>query len=750
MKPQTAVRFPACSNRYEGFHPYMSGFSPAREAERGLRLTFVFLTCFSLSAAVAAPPWIAHYVPVGAPGSQTSSGAAQALAVDSSGDIFVVAGTESSDQPQTCVFKLDPQGNQQAQVCFATGGSVTAAAADLQGNLVIAGTTSAPASLQLVSPLISNTGPEAGFIVKLNSQLTQTIFSTLLGGTTAGSIGQGTTVQALALDPSGNIYVSGWTIDGNFPLSTGAYQTIPPADAFPAFVTAISSAGDKILWSTLLGGPKACTSGSACADPGNLGIFAMAVDSTGAAVIAGYVNNEQVPVTEGVLGATCVCTANSYSAFLAKVAAAGTQLAWATYVNYASVAALALDAVDNVIIGGQAYAGFTATSGALQTTLPVATGTSGAGFAAKIDPSARHYLFATFLGAYFQPILSSYGIGNGANGVTGLALDANGTIWATGGAAPSTLPLSSSVPILGTNYILGLSPGGSSLTSATTAPEGGAGLAIAIAPQGPVALGKSGSTLIPTPGAPASLAGTANSAGPTASGAVAPNELVSFYGVGLGPSTGLSGEVVDGVLTTSLGGVQVQFDGVAAPLLYAGPNQINAIVPSGVAGQSSTTVTIVTPAGQIAGIALSAAPSVPEVFTYGPPGSAAIAMNQDWTLNSATNPAAPGSIVTVWASGGGLTGNPEVDGAITGTKYYPLVLPLEVGNGFPNSLSIGPAPFIPAPQVQYSGDAPDLVKGAIQVNFSIPQYPPPANAGAAEFYLQIGTAFSDPFTVYVQ
>jgi len=338
--------------------------------------------------------------------------------------------------------------------------------------------------------------------------------------------------------------------------------------------------------------------------------------------------------------------------------------------------------------------------------------------------------------------------------VTGMALDTQGTIWVTGGSLPSELPVPSSVPILGSNYIVGLSPDGSTVTAAMTVPEGGAAQGIAISPQGPVALGKSGSTLIPVSAMPA-LAGIANSAGLTASGSVAPNELISFYGEGLGPSTALSGQVVNGVLTTSLAGVQVQFDGVAAPLLYVGPNQINAVVPSGVAAQSSTTVNIATPAGTITGIVLSVAPSIPEVFAYPPPGNAAYALNQDSTLNSATNPAAQGSIVSVWATGGGLTGNPEADGTITGATVYPLQLPLSVGNGFPGALGFGPGLPIPSPQVQYSGDAPDLVKGAIQVNFSIPQYPPPASGaaaslGAAQFYLQVGSALSDPFTVYVQ
>lgn len=169
--------------------------------------------------------------------------------------------------------------------------------------------------------------------------------------------------------------------------------------------------------------------------------------------------------------------------------------------------------------------------------------------------------------------------------------------------------------------------------------------------------------------------------------------------------------------------VQVHFDGVAAPLLYAGPNQINAVVPSELAGHTSTTVNIVTPTGQIAGIVLSVTPSIPEVVTCPPPGNAALALNEDGTPNSATNPAAQGSVVSVWATGGGATGNPEADGAITGSTVYPLQLPLSVGTGFPDLGPIAPVLNpIPTPQVQYSGDAPDMVKGVIQVNFQIPRW----------------------------
>jgi uncharacterized protein (TIGR03437 family) len=652
-----------------------------------------------------------------------------------------------------CIFKLNPLGNLIGQFCFGdSGGNSGSVAIGPDGNPVLVGITYSSASLQLISPLIPKASSEAGYVIKFKSDLTGIIFSTLVGGTMPGSIGSGTTISALTIDQTGKIYVAGWTLDSDFPITAGAYETSPPTGAIPSFITAISSAGDQILWSTLLGGPKSpCTK----CNPGSINVSGLTVDTTGAVVIAGSATGEQIPVTPGVVGPTCLCATNSNSpvaytpaAFVAKLSSGGSQLTWATYVNYVSVAALALDANDNVIIGGQAYSGFTTTSGALQTAYPGGpqiqhpSYNTAAGFLVKIDSSATRYLFATYLGG------NNYD--NGLNGVTAVALDAQGIVWVTGGSLPSELPVPGSVPMLGTNYIVGMKSDGSGVTVALTAPEGGAGAGIGISPQGPVGVGNSGSTLIPAPALPA-FVGIANAAGLTANGSVAPNELISLYGQGLGPSTAASGAVVNGILTTSLGGVQVQFDGVSAPMTYAGPNQINAIVPSRVSGQSSTTMNIVTPAGQISGIVLRVTPSTPEVFTY-QPGNIAYCVNQDGTLNSRTNPAPPGAIISVWASGGGLSGNPEADGAITGDSVFPLQLAVLVGNGTPGVISIAPViPPIPLPLVLYSGDAPDLVKGAIQVNFQIPlQAGSAASVDAVDFYLQIGSAHSDPFAVYVQ
>ena len=72
-------------------------------------------------------------------------------------------------------------------------------------------------------------------------------------------------------------------------------------------------------------------------------------------------------------------------------------------------------------------------------------------------------------------------------------------------------------------------------------------------------------------------------------GAVAPGEIISVFGTGLGPANGV-GAVVDsqGRVATTLASVTLTFDGVAAPILYAQANQINAIVPFEVSGKQTT------------------------------------------------------------------------------------------------------------------------------------------------------------------
>jgi uncharacterized protein (TIGR03437 family) len=222
-----------------------------------------------------------------------------------------------------------------------------------------------------------------------------------------------------------------------------------------------------------------------------------------------------------------------------------------------------------------------------------------------------------------------------------------------------------------------------------------------------------------------SLVGLANAASPHVSPVAAIFELVSLYGTGLGPSTAVNGTVVNGQAPTSLGDVQVLFDGVAAQLLYVGPNQINAVVPYRPNSDRSA-VQVVTPSGTIDGLTVSNRPSEPEVFLApAAPGrsAGAAAINQDGTVNSIKNPAAPESVVSIWVSGS--------------------------GNGaFPVAVSASQQTLFASLEVLYAGQAPGLVMGVDQINFWLPSSG--ANMSMLGLELQIGNAASDGFFVYMK
>jgi uncharacterized protein (TIGR03437 family) len=155
----------------------------------------------------------------------------------------------------------------------------------------------------------------------------------------------------------------------------------------------------------------------------------------------------------------------------------------------------------------------------------------------------------------------------------------------------------------------------------------------------------------------------ANGAGYSASGQVAPGEIISLYGTGLGPTVGAGAQFDStGKIATTLAGMQVLFDGTPAPMLYAGANQINAIVPFEAGGKASTSVHVVSGITSSPSFDLKVVSSNPEIFTIAPTppvpaisqDAYAAALNADETLNSSANPAKPGSVVAVFATGAGL------------------------------------------------------------------------------------------------
>ena len=209
--------------------------------------------------------------------------------------------------------------------------------------------------------------------------------------------------------------------------------------------------------------------------------------------------------------------------------------------------------------------------------------------------------------------------------------------------------------------------------------------------------------------------------------AVSPGEIVTLYGSNLGPSTLTTAELDSSgqKLSTSVAGTLVFFDNDLAPIVYTSAGQVSVIVPYSVQGKTSVSVIPFYSNALQDTMTVPVADAAPGIFTAD--GKQAAAINPDGSYNSASNPAARGSTVLLFATGEGQTDPPGVDGLIATSVYPKPVLPV--------SVTIGGQPATLA----YYGAAPDLTAGLMQLNVTIPQNIQPGNAVVV---LTVGTASS--------
>jgi uncharacterized protein (TIGR03437 family) len=194
-----------------------------------------------------------------------------------------------------------------------------------------------------------------------------------------------------------------------------------------------------------------------------------------------------------------------------------------------------------------------------------------------------------------------------------------------------------------------------------------------------------------------------------AGGAVAPGEIVALLGANLGPSSlAVSAFDASNQLPTQLAGTQVTFNGVPAPLLYSMDSAVAAIVPYEVAGAQNVTVQLTANSQPSAPQDIPLQDSLPGLFSADASGSGPGAiLNLDYSLNSPDNPAAAGSIVIVYGTGGGATPNSRTGRLVTGADQTSATVSVTVnGQNAP---------------VLYAGAAPGLVDGALQMNVQLPQ-----------------------------
>jgi uncharacterized protein (TIGR03437 family) len=191
-------------------------------------------------------------------------------------------------------------------------------------------------------------------------------------------------------------------------------------------------------------------------------------------------------------------------------------------------------------------------------------------------------------------------------------------------------------------------------------------------------------------------------------GPIAPGQLVSIFGINMGPSDGVGAQLDEaGNISRTLADAQVWFDDVAAPLLFVRHDQINAQVPYAVAGKTGVVVLVQHEGVSSNPLSINVAQSAPALFTVaGGTGPGAI-LNENSSLNSSSNPAARGSVVVLFATGEGQTAPPGEDGKLA---VAPLPAPL-----LPVSVTIGGLPA----ETTFVGAAPGFA-GLLQVNARVP------------------------------
>ncbi len=191
-----------------------------------------------------------------------------------------------------------------------------------------------------------------------------------------------------------------------------------------------------------------------------------------------------------------------------------------------------------------------------------------------------------------------------------------------------------------------------------------------------------------------------NAFGGNGTARIAPAEVISIYGPGIGPATAASATPFNGFYPQTLGGVQVQIDGLNMPLLYVSSNQINAVVPMEVPIGARATVRVINGTNLSADYPVSIVASAAQQFPT--------VLNQDGSVNSQRNPARSKSVVTFYATGWQSSFSGFADGQVaTYAQDACLGGCAATVQNVPNST------------VAYGGAAPGIVAGVTQFNIQL-------------------------------
>jgi len=444
QKPTVYQRGPAGERRYVQAG-YRLEKRPSEGGNQSARIGFR-LGPYDHRLPLIIDPVLVYSTYLGGSGGDTGYG----VAVDSAGEAYVAGGTASLNFPVKSAYQGSANGQGDAFVAklnatgsgliYSTyiGGSASdvsnAIAIDESGNVYLAGSTSSsdfPVTAGI--PQSSFGGNTDAFVLKLEASGAALSYATYLGGS-AADYGQG-----VAVDSSGNAYVTGSTQSPDFPTANAIQigndnctvinqVTTCSADAF---VAKINAQGTTLVYSTYLGGSSA--------DSGQ----AIAVDAQGDAYLAGYTYSSNFPVQNPLQSSS----GGGIDAFVTEINPGGTALVFSTYLGGAGTDqafGLALDRLNNIYVTGQTQSADFPTSPLVS---QVAYAGNGDAFLTKIAAGGTALSYSTFIG------------GGAVDQGNGVAVDSTGDAVVVGVTSSSNFPL-----VDPSQRILGLTGAGNCLS----------------------------------------------------------------------------------------------------------------------------------------------------------------------------------------------------------------------------------------------------------------------------------------------
>ena len=238
---------------------------------------------------------------------------------------------------------------------------------------------------------------------------------------------------ALAIDRFGNAYIGGDTFSTDFPTTPGSFE--PPAgsiDADNGFITKLNSTGSAFVYSMVLGGGDSDS------------IRALALDSEHRVYVTGFTCSTNFPVKNAFQPVTVGqnCADGGGDAFVTRVNAAGTDLDYSTYLDgtiESSGNGIAVDSTFEAYVTGSTESpDFPTTPGAFQTTLKAKVIPNfpndipqSNAFVAKFSADGQSLVYSTFLGGTADDVADA------------IALDPDGRACVTGNATSADFPVTS-------------------------------------------------------------------------------------------------------------------------------------------------------------------------------------------------------------------------------------------------------------------------------------------------------------------